>query len=81
MHRHVFRPSQDSSVSLGLTYKNIYKYINFHDHQNIAVKKIVDTGSPVMTEMDGKLISERGYRPCFNRFLLNVQCLYERSQQ
>ena len=54
--------------------------MNFRDHQNSAANKIVDTGSPVITEMDGKLISGRGYRPCFNRFLLNVHCPYEINQ-
>ena len=48
------------------------KYIKFRDHQNSAANKIVDTGSPVITGMDGKPISGRGYRPCFNCFLLNV---------
>ena len=34
---------------------------------------VADTSSPVITEMDGKLISGRGYIPCFNHFHLNVQ--------
>ena len=55
--------------------------MNFRDHQNSAANKIVDTGSPVITEMDGKLISRRGYRTCFNRFLLNVHCPSEINQQ
>ena len=33
-----------------------------------------DTSSPVITEMDGKPISWKCYRHCFNHFLLNVQC-------
>ena len=49
------------------------KYINFCDPQNSAANKRSDTGSPVITEMDGKPIYGRGYKPCFNRFLLNVQ--------
>ena len=55
--------------------------MNFRDHQNSAANKIVDTGSPVITEMDGKPISGRGYRSCFNRFLLNVHCPNEINQQ
>ena len=35
---------------------------------------VADTSSPVITEMDVKPISGRGYRPCFRRFLLNFQC-------
>ena len=50
------------------------KYINFRDHRNSALDIVADTSSPVITEMDGKPISGRGYRPCFKRFLLNVQC-------
>ena len=30
------------------------KYIKFRDHQKSAANKIVDTGSPVITEIDGK---------------------------
>ena len=55
------------------------KYINFRDHQRGPANKIVDTGSPVITEVDGKLISGRGY--FFNRFLLNVHCPNEINQQ
>ena len=47
--------------------------MNFRDHQNRAIDIVTDTSSPV-TEMDRKPISGRGYRPCFRRFLLNVQC-------
>ena len=50
------------------------KYINLHDQRNSAIDIVADTSSPLITEMDGKPISGRGYRPCFNRFLLNVQC-------
>ena len=50
------------------------KYINFRDHRNSAIDIVADTSSPLITEMDGKPISGRGYRPCFKRFLLNVQC-------
>ena len=42
------------------------KYINFRDHQNSAIDIVADTSSPLITGMDGKPISERGYRPCFN---------------
>ena len=56
------------------------KYMNFRYHQNSVANKIVDAGSPVITEMDGKLISGRGYRPCFNRFVLNVHCPNEINQ-
>ena len=55
-------------------------YINFRYHQNNAVDIVVDNSSTVITEMDGKPISGRGYRPCFNRFLLNVQRPNERNQ-
>ena len=50
------------------------EYINFRDHGNSAVDIVADTSSPVITEMDVKPISGRGYRPCFRRFLLNFQC-------
>ena len=49
-------------------------YINFRDHRNSAMDIVADTSRPLITEMDGKSISWRGYRPCFNRFLLNVHC-------
>ena len=35
---------------------------------------VADTSSPVITVMNGKPTSGRGYRRCFNWFLLNVQC-------
>ena len=54
------------------------EYTNFRDHQNSAI--VADTGSPVMTEMDGKPIFGRDYRPCFNRFLLNVKRSNEITQ-
>ena len=50
------------------------KYINFRDHRIRVIDIVADINSPVITEMDGKPISGRGYRPCFKRFLLNVQC-------
>ena len=51
--------------------------MNFRDHRNSAIDIVADTSSPVITEMDGKLISVIGYRPFSNRFLLNVQCSNE----
>ena len=54
--------------------------MNFRYHQNSAATKIVDTGSSVITEMNGKPISGRSYGPDFNRFLLNVQCPNEINQ-
>ena len=36
------------------------KYINFSDHQNSVIDR-VDTSSPLITGMDGKPISGRGY--------------------
>ena len=56
------------------------KYINFRNHRNSALSIVADTSSPVITEMDGKPISGRGYRPCFSRFLLNAQCPNEIEQ-
>ena len=50
------------------------KYISFRDHRIRVIDIVADINSPVITEMDGKPISGRGYRPCFKRFLLNVQC-------
>ena len=46
--------------------------MNLRDRQNSIIYVVADTGSPVITEMDGKPISGRDYRYCFNRFLLNV---------
>ena len=51
------------------------KYINFCDHQNSAIDIVADTGSAVITEMDGKPIYGTGYRPYFNRFLWNINAL------
>ena len=48
------------------------KYVNFRDHRNSATDIVADTSSTLITEMDGKPISRRGYRACFNRFFLNV---------
>ena len=48
------------------------KYINFSNHWNSAVDIAADTGWPVITEMNGKPILGKGYRSCFNHFLLNV---------
>ena len=48
------------------------KYINFGDHRNSAID-IVDNSSPLISEIDAKPISGRGYRSCFNRFLLSGQ--------
>ena len=50
------------------------KDVNLSDHQNSAINIVADTSSPVITGVDGKPISARGYRYCFNCFLLNVQC-------
>ena len=50
------------------------KYINFRDHRNSAIDIVADTSSPLVTDMDGKPISGRGYRSSFSCFLLNVQC-------
>ena len=36
--------------------------MNFRDHQNSAVNKNVDTGSPVITEMDGKLLQSLSFK-------------------
>ena len=46
--------------------------MNFRGHQNSAIDVVAETGSTVITEMDGKPIYGRGYRLYFNRFLLNV---------
>ena len=53
------------------------KYTNFRDHRNSAIDKVVDISS---SEITGKPISGRGYRPCFNRFLLNVKFSIEINQ-
>ena len=45
-----------------------------NDHRSSAIDIIADTSSPLINEVGGKPISEWGYRPCFNRLLLNVQC-------
>ena len=47
---------------------------------NTSVTIVADTSSPLITEMDGKPISGRGCRPCFNCFLLNVQYPNEINQ-
>ena len=52
----------------------IYIYINIRDHQNSAIGIAADTSSPVITEIDGKPVSARGYRACFDHFVLIVQC-------
>ena len=44
------------------------KYI-FCDHQNSAIDIVADTGSTVITEMDGKPIYGTDYRSYFNCFL------------
>ena len=53
--------------------QNKEEIYNFRDHRNSTTDTIADTNSPVITEMDGKPISGRGYKPCFS-FLLNVKC-------
>ena len=50
------------------------RYIEYRGYRNRAIDIVADTSSPKITEMDVKSISGRGYRPCFRRFLLNVQC-------
>ena len=55
--------------------------MNFLDHPNCTIDIVANTDSPVIIEMNGKHISGRGYRPCVNRTLLNVQCPNEINQQ
>ena len=75
----LFTQSKHVGVALSVTKlkKKKKKYMNFRDHRNSAIDIVADTSSPVITEMDGKLISVIGYRPFSNRFLLNVQCSNE----
>ena len=54
-------------------------HINFRDHRNRAIDIVADTSSSVIIEMDEKPVSRKIYRPCFRRFLLNVQCPNEIS--
>ena len=72
----LFAQTRQVGFALSITKVNKIKkkYINFRDHRNSLIDIVADISSPLITEMDGKLISERGYRPCFNCFLLNVQC-------
>ena len=66
--------SRQVGFALSITkLKQNKEYINFRDHQNRAIDIVADTRSPAITEIDVKSISEIGYRPCFRRFLLNVQ--------
>ena len=46
----------------------------FCDQRNRGIDIVADTSSPVITEIDVKAISGRGYRPCLRRFLLIFQC-------
>ena len=50
------------------------RYIEYRGHRNRAIDIVADTSLPKITGMDVKSISGKGYRPCFRRFLLNVQC-------
>ena len=72
----LFMQSRQVGFALSITKlkKYIKKYIKFRDHRNSAIDIVADTSSPLITKMDGKPIPGRGYRPCFNGFLLNVQC-------
>ena len=72
--------TQSTQVGFGLSTTKLKqsklkeKYINFRDHRNSAIDIVADTSSALITEMNGKPFSVRGYIPCFNRFVLNVQC-------
>ena len=62
------------TLSITKLNQNKKKYLNFRDRRNRAIDIVADTSSPVITEMDVKPISGRGYRSCFKRFLLIVYC-------
>ena len=70
--------TQSTQVGFGLSTTKLKqskikeKYINFRDHRNSTIDIVADTSPPVVSEMDGKPIFGRVYRPWFNRFLLNV---------
>ena len=66
-------------VSFALSITKLKEKIRFRDHPNSAIDIVANTSSPVTTKIDGKFISGRGYSPCFNHFLLNVQCYNERK--
>ena len=65
-----------SKTKLKQNREDIYKFL---DHRNRAIDIVADTSSSVITETDEKPISRKIYRPCFRRFLLNVQCPNEIS--
>ena len=67
-------------VGFALSMMKLKEEIRFHDHPNSAIDIVDNTSWPVTTKIDGKFISGRDYSPCFNRFLLNVQCYNEINQ-
>ena len=75
--------TQSTQVGFGLSTTKLKqskikeKYINFRDHRNSTIDIVADTSPPVVSEMDGKPIFGRVYRPWFNRFLLNVPFVNE----
>ena len=64
---------QSRQVGFALSITKLKEEIHFRDHRNSATDIVAYTSSPVTTKIDERLISGRGYRPCFNHFLLNVQ--------
>ena len=56
--------------------EEIYK---FSWSPNTAINIVADTSTSVITEMDRKPISGRGYTPCFKHFLLNAQFPNEKN--
>ena len=64
-------------VGFALSITRLKEEIRFRDHPNGAIDIVANISSPVTTKIDGKFISGRGYSPCFNRFLLNIQCYNE----
>ena len=71
---------QSRQVGFALSITKLTEEIRFRDHRNGAIDIVANTSSAVMTKIDGKFISGRGYSPCSNRFLLNVQCYNEINQ-
>ena len=71
----LFTQSRQVGFALSVTeLKQNKEDMNFCGHRSSVIDIVADTSSPVITETDGKPISGRVYRPCFNRFLLTVQC-------
>ena len=70
----LFTQLRPVGFALSITKMKTKKYINFCEFQNSAIAIVPGTSSPLITEMDGKPISGRGYRSCFNYFLLNIHC-------